>query len=69
MFLLIFLAIARKCMVFIYDQTWAEVFKEDYVVDQADQVLDQEDIKDRLHYMSLLQLVNAEVEKLTEKYN
>lgn len=62
-----YLATATKYMVFHMMKRAQKFSREEHQMDQAGQILDQEDIEDRLHYKRLLELVNAEVERLPEK--
>lgn len=62
-----YLATATKYMVFHMMKRAQKFSREEHEMDQAGQILDQEDIEDRLHYKHLLELVNAEVERLPEK--
>ncbi|ACU04007.1 RNA polymerase sigma-70 factor [Pedobacter heparinus] len=62
-----YLARATKYMVFHVIKRAQKFSHDEHAMDNAELVIDQEDIEDRLHYKRLLEMVNTEVEMLPEK--
>lgn len=62
-----YLATATKYMIFHLVKRAKKFSHEEYAMDNAELIHDQEDLEDRLHYKRLLEMVNQEVDKLPEK--
>lgn len=62
-----YLATATKYKIFHLLKRTMKFSVDEHDQEKAENILDTEDMEDRLHYRRLLELVNEEVEKLPEK--